>query len=55
MHEQFRKGRHHIENEEPGQVVVTDGGKLLVGSCSLYEVQDDLDEVDDIDGKFDVN
>ena len=53
-HEQFRKSGHHIEDEEPGQVVVTDGGKLLVGSGSLDEVQDDLDEVDDVNGKFDV-
>ena len=55
LHEQFRKSRNHIEDKEPGQVVVADRGKFLVGSRSLHEVQDDLDEVDDVNGKFDVN
>lgn len=50
--EKLWKSGYDIKDEETGKVVVTDGGKFFVSSCSLNKVQNDLDEVDDIDGKL---
>ena len=54
-HEELRKSSSDIEDEVSGQVVVSNGSKLLVGSGLLNEVEEDLNEVDDVNGKLDLD
>lgn len=51
---QFWDGTNHIKEEITGKVVYRNGLNLLKSSCSLHEVQDDLEKVDDINGPLDV-
>ena len=54
IHEKFWQGSNDIENEKSSKIVVTDLRQLFVGSGSLNEIQNDLNEVNNINGEFNI-
>jgi hypothetical protein len=51
---QFWDGTDHVKEEITGKVVYRNSLYLLESSCSLDKVQDDLENVNDINGPLDV-
>ena len=53
-HEQLRNSCNNIKNEIEGQVVVSNSQQFLVSSSLLNEVENDLNEVNDVNGELNV-